>query len=85
VNLLTRRLAVVLFTLGLFGASGCAEDNESEALKVAKTAGGSPGVASEPKVPVPNVPAPTSSDGAFQQNSTQKSMPSGYPGQSKRK
>jgi phage tail tape-measure protein len=82
VNSFTRGLAIVLVSLGLLGVSGCAEDNETEAQKLAKTAG-DPGRPSEPKVKAPqsDLPPPRSSDEAQQQRgNARKNLPSDYPG-----
>jgi hypothetical protein len=78
VNLLTRSLVVIVFSLGLLGASGCAEDNETETQKLAKTAG-DPGAAATRKAPASTLPTATTSDDAFKQNSG--NMPSDYPRQ----
>jgi len=83
VNSLTRGLVIILLSTSLLGVSGCSQDNETEAQKLAKTAG-DPGPAAAPKTPVSTAPTATTSDGAFQQNSTQNSMPSDYPGKKKR-
>jgi hypothetical protein len=86
VNSLTRGLAVVLFGLGLLGATGCSEDNESEVQKLAKTAG-DPGAPkpSEIKAGGAELPPPTSSDDAFKRSSNPGNLPTGYPGMNKRK
>jgi hypothetical protein len=88
VNSLTRALVVVLVSLGSFGVSGCAEDNESEAQKLAKTAG-------DPGPPAPakfksadsDLPPPKTSEEAGERanGDPRKRMPSDYSANKKRK
>jgi hypothetical protein len=86
VNSLTRGLAIVVFGVGLLGATGCSEDNETEAQKLAKTAG-DPGAPkpSEIKGGGAELPTPTSSDEAFKRSSDPGNLPAGYPGMNKKK
>jgi hypothetical protein len=51
VNLLTRGLLVVVFSLGLFGVSGCSTDNETEAQKLSKGMGDPGKGTTTPKTP----------------------------------
>jgi hypothetical protein len=65
--------------VGLVGLCGCAEDNETEAQKLAKGAGSPGAPAASPASTKAAMPTPTSSDGAFKQNSSQEGLPSSYP------
>lgn len=80
-SLFTRGMAIALLSLGLIGVSGCAEDNETEAQKLAKTAG-DPGAPAPAKVKTEggDLPPPTSSDDAFKRSSAAgANVPSDYP------
>jgi hypothetical protein len=79
VKQLTRGVFVGVFGLGLVGLCGCAEDNETEAQKLAKGAGSPGAPAASPASTKAAMPTPTSSDGAFKQNSSQEGLPSSYP------
>jgi hypothetical protein len=50
VNLFTRGLSIALCGVGLLGVVGCGEDNQTEAQKLAKTAG-DPGPANPKSIP----------------------------------
>jgi hypothetical protein len=88
VNSLTRALVVVLVSLGSFGVSGCAEDNETEAQKLAKNVG-DPGAPAPPKIKAPesNLPPPTTSEEAGERfgGDPRKRMPADYSANRKRK
>ena len=77
----TRALVVVVFSLGLLGLSGCAEDNETEAQKLAKTAG-NPGPAADAKAleAQSDLPPPRSSEEAAERanQDPHKRMPANY-------
>ena len=82
----TRALVVVVFSLGLLGLSGCAEDNETEAQKLAKTAG-NPGPPAPSKVKTSEAdlpPARTSEEAGARVGDPRKNMPADYPGNNKR-
>ena len=77
----TRALVVVVFSLGLLGLSGCAEDNETEAQKLAKTAGNpGPPAASKIKAAQSDLPPPRTSEEAHERTGADphKNMPSDY-------
>ena len=81
-NSLKRGMVVVLFSLGLFGMSGCAEDNETEATKLAKGLG-DPGKRNEAekKVEPANLPPPRSQKEYYNRRSDPgKQMGKNYPG-----
>jgi hypothetical protein len=87
VNLLTRGLVIVLVSSGLLGVSGCSEDNETEAQKLAKTAG-DPGTPSAPKITAPqsDLPPPrTSEEAGARSADAHKNMPSNYSGNKNRR
>ena len=86
--LFTRALVVVVFSLGLLGVSGCAEDNETEVQKLAKTAG-DPGPPAPPKVKAApsDLPPPRTSEEAAERagGDPRKRMPADYSANKNRK
>jgi hypothetical protein len=81
----TRGLSVALFSLTLLGLAGCGPDNETEAEKLAKTAG-DPGKPDPKGIPTTKLPpAPSYDDFGKRAQESQKDMmkSGGYPGAKK--
>jgi hypothetical protein len=84
VNSLLRGLIVVFFSVGLLGVSGCSTDNETEAQKLAKTAG-DPGKAADTKQ-METLPPPKTQLEAMQRlPDPGAQMGPNYPGANKKK
>jgi hypothetical protein len=78
VNLLTRAVVVVIFSLGLLGVAGCSTDNETEAQKLSKGMGDPGKGAVTPKVD--NLPPPKTQEEFFKrQADPKKAMGKNYP------
>jgi len=83
-----RAFVVVGLSLSLLGLSGCGEDNETEAQRLAKTAG-NPGPPAEPKIKAPqsDLPPPRTSEEAGERanQDPRKRMPADYSANKNRK
>jgi hypothetical protein len=84
VKFFTRGLVLFTLSSGLLVMVGCGTDNETEAEKLAKTAG-SPGEANPKGIPKSTPPVPTSeAERGKQFQESQKTPPEGYPGAKKK-
>jgi hypothetical protein len=78
VNSLTRGLFVIVFSLGMFGVSGCSTDNETEATKLSKGMG-DPGKGAVAPVVDSEPPPKTQAEFFNRQADPKKAMGANYP------